>query len=98
MLASAPDGGAGEGNRGRAGAGGLGRGYGMELAMRGYVVVAPDYPSFGEQKDYDFKKSRYASGTMKAIADNMRCVDLLGSMAEVEGGKSRRDRRLTWGA
>jgi acetyl esterase/lipase len=65
----------------------LGRGYGMELAMRGYVVVAPDYPSFGEQKDYDFKKSRYASGTMKAIADNVRCVDLLESMPEVDGEK-----------
>lgn len=65
----------------------LGRGYGMELAARGYVVVAPDYPSFGEQKDYDFKKSKYASGTMKAIADNMRCVDLLRSMPEVDGEK-----------
>jgi hypothetical protein len=32
-------------------------GYGSELAQRGYVVVAPDYPSFGQQKDYDFKTS-----------------------------------------
>lgn len=65
----------------------FGRAYAMELATRGYVVVAPDYPSFGEQKDYDFTHSRYASGTMKAIADNMRCVDLLRSMAEVDGEK-----------
>jgi dienelactone hydrolase len=60
------------------------RAYGKELAQRGYVVVAPDYPSFGELKDYDFAHSRYASGTMKAISDNMRCVDLLQSRADVE--------------
>lgn len=62
-----------------------GREYAMELAARGYVVVAPDYPSFGEQVDYDFKRSRFASGTMKAISENMRCVDLLQSMTEVDG-------------
>ena len=64
---------------------GASRAYGMELAKRGYVVVAPDYPSFGEQKDYDFDKSRYGSGTMKAISDNMRCVDLLQSREDVDG-------------
>lgn len=65
----------------------FGRAYALEMAMRGYVVIAPDYPSFGEQRDYDFKKSKYASGTMKAISDNMRCVDLLRSMPEVDGEK-----------
>jgi dienelactone hydrolase len=66
---------------------GASRAYGLELARRGYVVIAPDYPSFGEQKDYDFAKSRYASGTMKAISDNMRCVDLLQSRDDVDGDK-----------
>jgi dienelactone hydrolase len=63
------------------------RAYGKEVAERGYVVIAPDYPSFGEQKDYDFAHSRYASGTMKAISDNMRCVDLLQARDDVDGGK-----------
>lgn len=65
------------------------RGYGKELANRGYVVIAPDYPSFGEEKDYDFKKAfaskRYASGTMKGIFNHMRCVDLLVSRGDVDG-------------
>lgn len=63
------------------------RAYGIELAQRGYLVVAPDYPSFGEQKNYDFKASRYASGTMKAISDNLRCIDLLQSRDDVDGAK-----------
>ena len=62
----------------------LNRAYGLELARRGYVVVSPDYPSFGEQKDYDFARSKYASGTMKAISDNMRCIDLLESREDVD--------------
>ena len=66
---------------------GASRAYGRELALRGYVVVAPDYPSFGEQKDYDFAKSRYGSGTMKAISDNLRCVDLLESRPDVDASK-----------
>ena len=61
--------------------------YALELARRGYVVMAPDYPSFGEQKDYDFKKSRYSSGTMKAISDNLRCIDLLLARDDVDPAK-----------
>ncbi|HEX5446354.1 MAG TPA: alpha/beta fold hydrolase [Pirellulales bacterium] len=57
--------------------------YGQELARRGYVVAAPDYPSFGEYP-YDFKKSGYASGTMKGIVNHMRAVDLLVSRPEVD--------------
>ena len=66
---------------------GASRAYGLEMALRGHVVVAPDYPSFGEQKDYDFAKSRYGSGTMKAVSDNMRCVDLLESRDDVDAAK-----------
>ena len=58
--------------------------YGLELAKRGYVVVVPDYPSFGGHK-YDFAAARgYASGTMKAVWDNVRAVDLLESLPEVD--------------
>lgn len=61
-----------------------GRGYAAELAALGYIVIAPDYPSFGEQKSYDFGHSKYASGTMKAISDNMRCIDLLVARDDVD--------------
>jgi len=60
------------------------RAYARELALRGYVVIAPDYPSFGDLKDYDFKKARYASGTLAGIFNHMRCVDLLQSLEEVD--------------
>jgi dienelactone hydrolase len=57
--------------------------YGKELAERGYVVLAPDYPSFG---DYfpDFHKSRFASGSMMGVFNHMRGVDLLQMRAEVD--------------
>lgn len=60
------------------------RAYAEELADRGYVVIAPDYPSFGDMKDYDFETDRYESGTMKAIFNHMRCVDLLQSRNDVD--------------
>ena len=56
--------------------------YAHELAERGYVCIVPDYPSFGEY-DYDFKTSGYTSGSMKAIWNNLRAVDLLESLPEV---------------
>lgn len=59
--------------------------YALELAKAGYVTLAPDYPSFGEHP-YDFdKKHGYISGTMKAIWDNMRAIDYLQNLAEVDG-------------
>lgn len=58
-----------------------------ELAERGYVVIAPDYPSMGEQEDYDFDNDRYESGTMKAIFNHMRCVDLLTARDDVDADR-----------
>jgi hypothetical protein len=60
------------------------RAHAKELAQRGYVVIAPDYPSFGDLSDYDFNTDRYESGTMKGIFDHMRCVDLLLSRRDVD--------------
>jgi dienelactone hydrolase len=57
--------------------------YAVHLAERGYVTLAPDYPSFGEYP-YDFAKSSYLSGSMKAIWNNMRAIDLLQSLPEVD--------------
>jgi dienelactone hydrolase len=57
--------------------------YADELAKRGYVCLVPDYPSFGTS--YDFQKSAYAGGSMKAVWDNIRGIDLLETMPEVAG-------------
>lgn len=59
--------------------------YAVHLAERGYITIAPDYPSFGEYRDYDFDADDYISGTMKAIYDNIRTVDLLQSLPYVDG-------------
>ncbi|HEV3136456.1 MAG TPA: PVC-type heme-binding CxxCH protein, partial [Pirellulales bacterium] len=57
--------------------------YGLELVKRGYVVVVPDYPSFGDYQ-YDFNADEYSSGSMKGIFNHMRAVDLLVSREEVD--------------
>jgi predicted dienelactone hydrolase len=58
--------------------------YAAHLAFRGHVTLAPDYPSFGEYQ-YDFAPVRgYISGSMKAIWDNMRAVDLLETQPTVD--------------
>lgn len=61
--------------------------YALELAKRGYVTLAPDYPSFGEHA-YDFARaSDFASGSMKAIWDNQCAVDVLQSLPEVDADR-----------
>jgi dienelactone hydrolase len=63
---------------------GANRALAKELAERGYVVIAPDYPSMGDAKDYDFAKDRYQSGTMKGIFNHIRSVDLLEARQDVD--------------
>lgn len=53
--------------------------YGLELARRGYVVLAPPYPHLADYAP-DLKGLGYASGTMKAIWDNVRGLDVLASL------------------
>jgi dienelactone hydrolase len=60
--------------------------YGSELATRGYVVLIPDYPNFGEYK-LDVYNLGYASATMKAVWNNMRAIDLLSSLPEVDANR-----------
>lgn len=58
--------------------------YALDLAHRGFVTLAPDYPSLGEHS-YDFApRHGYASGTMKGIWDHLRAVDLLEARPEVD--------------
>jgi dienelactone hydrolase len=58
------------------------RNYGEELAQRGFVVIVPPYPHLADYKP-DLKGLGYASGTMKAIWDNIRALDVLAAMPGV---------------
>jgi dienelactone hydrolase len=58
--------------------------YALELAERGYVTLAPDYPNFGDYK-IDVYARGFASATMKGIWNHLRAVDLLQSLEEVDG-------------
>lgn len=59
--------------------------YAHELAERGYVCLVPDYPSFGDYPyDFDRPGELYVSGSMKAIWNNVRGVDLLVALDEVD--------------
>lgn len=60
------------------------RQYANELAERGYVVIAPDYPSFGDLADHDFTSDQFPSGTMQGIVNHLRCVDYLESLPSVD--------------
>lgn len=61
------------------------RNYAAELAERGYVTLAPDYPGFGDYVDARKRlyKEGYVSCTMKGIVNHIRAVDLLQSLLEV---------------
>lgn len=57
--------------------------YAQELAERGYVALAIDYPNFGEYA-CDVYARGYASATMKGIVNHRRAIDLLCSLEEVD--------------
>jgi dienelactone hydrolase len=57
--------------------------YAKELAERGYVCIAPDYPYLGENS-FDPYQRGYVSCTMKGVRNHMRAVDVLQSLPEVD--------------
>ncbi|MFZ2640335.1 MAG: alpha/beta hydrolase [Verrucomicrobiia bacterium] len=61
------------------------RQYAQELAERGFVTLAPSYPLLANYQP-DLKALRWQSGTMKAIWDNIRGLDLLESLPFVKRG------------
>jgi len=61
------------------------RQYARELAERGYVTIAPAYPLLANYQP-DLKALGYASGTMKAIWDNRRALDVLEALPFVQRG------------
>lgn len=60
--------------------------YGVELVQRGFVCLAPAYPLLAGYQP-DLKRLGYRSGTMKAIWDNLRGLDLLESLPYVNQGR-----------
>ena len=61
------------------------RQYANELAERGYVTLAPNYPLLAKYQP-DIKTLGWESGTLKAVWDNMRGLDLLESLPFVKKG------------
>lgn len=51
-----------------------------ELAKRGYICLVPDFPT---SADFAAASSRYASGCMKLAWDNIRGIDLLETIPEI---------------
>lgn len=62
------------------------RQYASELAERGYVTLAPSYPLLAKYQP-DIKELGWESGTLKAVWDNLRGLDLLDSLPYVRPGK-----------
>lgn len=60
------------------------RQYASELAARGYVTLAPSYPLLADYQP-DLEQLGWQSGTLKAVWDNMRGIDLLQSLPFVRG-------------
>jgi hypothetical protein len=60
------------------------RNYASELAERGYVTFAPNYPLLAKYQP-DVRKLGWESGTLKAVWDNMRGLDYLASLPFVNG-------------
>jgi pimeloyl-ACP methyl ester carboxylesterase len=58
--------------------------YAMDLVQRGYAVLAPDYPGYGELSNYDFAHSAYPSGSLISVINSVRGVSLLQSLAQVD--------------
>jgi len=61
------------------------RQYASELAERGYVTLAPNYPLLARYQP-DLKALGWESGTLKAVWDNLRGLDLLESLPYVKRG------------
>jgi pimeloyl-ACP methyl ester carboxylesterase len=58
------------------------RNYASELAEHGFVTISPSYPKMADYQP-DIDALGYVSGTMKAIWDNVRALDLMDSFDDV---------------
>jgi hypothetical protein len=59
------------------------RNYAVELAERGLVTLAPNYPLLAKYQP-ELKALGWKSGSLKAVWDNQRALDLLASLSYVD--------------
>ncbi len=62
------------------------RQYAAELAERGHVTISPSYPLLADYQP-DLKALGWESGTLKAVWDNRRALDVLDSLPFVKHGR-----------
>lgn len=62
------------------------RNYAQELAERGYITLAPNYPLLASYQP-DIAQLGWDSGTLKAVWDNQRGLDLLESLPGVDASR-----------
>jgi pimeloyl-ACP methyl ester carboxylesterase len=62
------------------------RAYAHDLAERGFVTLSPAYPQLANYQP-DLKVLGWQSGTLKAVWDNIRGLDVLNSLPFVKHGK-----------
>jgi dienelactone hydrolase len=62
------------------------RAYARDLAERGFVTLSPAYPQLANYQP-DLKSLGWQSGTLKAVWDNVRGLDVLDSLPFVRRGK-----------
>jgi predicted amidohydrolase YtcJ len=62
------------------------RQYASELAERGFVTLAPSYPLLADYQP-NLRELGWESGTLKAVWDNIRGLDLLESLPFVRPGR-----------
>ena len=55
-----------------------------ELAMQGFVVIVPDYPTIGEAAEEDLAADRYDSGPIRGVFNHMSSIDLLQLLPTVD--------------
>lgn len=62
------------------------RNYAGELAERGWVTLAPNYPLLAKYQP-NLEELGWESGTLKAVWDNIRGLDLLDTLPYVQHGR-----------
>jgi dienelactone hydrolase len=61
--------------------------YALELAERGYITLAPDYPGFGDYTGCNPYALGFRSATAKGIRNHQAAIDFLATLPQVDAEK-----------